>query len=162
MTRLAATAAVRCKLDELAEILSHRPADWLRPFLRIAYHEGEALATRLEAKLGPVRLAKRIVVHLGDPFTDDGSVVVPLRWEAAGYRALFPVFEGRFVLRPLSREFTEVAVEGAYDPPGGLLGDIVDRSVAHRAAERSVVNLLDNLRAAIESRATAEGRVAGA
>lgn len=161
MARLVATTRVHCRLDELAELLSHRPAGWLRPFLRIACHEGEALATRLEARLGPARLAKRVVVDLGPRVKQDGSIIVPLHWHADGYRALFPEFEGRFVLRPLGRNLSEVTLDGTYDPPGGVIGDLVDRLIAHRAAERFAVTLLENLRAAVEAR-EGEARAEGA
>ncbi|MBI4730449.1 MAG: SRPBCC family protein [Acidobacteria bacterium] len=155
MTELQESVRVGCPLGVVAEILAHRPGDWLRPFLRIASHEGDAVGTKLRATLGrapggPLAMRKAVLVTLGEPEISEESVVVPVRWEAAGYRALFPVFEGRFLLRPAGDGETEVALSGRYDPPGSVVGDVVDRLVARRAAEVSVRNLLENLRVAVE------------
>lgn len=159
MPRLRARAVVGCPVGDLAEVLAHRPGDWLKPFARIASHEGEQVGTRLRASLGSaprgsISVSKAVVVRLGEPERTDGAgaavVSVPVRWEAAGYRWLFPVFEGFFVLREVSPGCTEVTIEGSYDPPGGLVGDLADRTVARKAARASVRNLLANLGAAAE------------
>jgi hypothetical protein len=67
--------------------------------------------------LGPVR---RLV---------DGSIVVDVSWRSATLAPLFPVFGGRLLVRT-----DGLFLDGAYAPPFGEIGRLVDRVAFHQVA----------------------------
>ena len=70
--------------------------------------------------LGPVRLLA------------DGSVVVDVSWRSATLAPLFPVFGGRLLVRT-----DGLFLDGAYAPPFGEIGRLVDRVAFHQVAVRT-------------------------
>jgi hypothetical protein len=70
-------------------------------------------------------------------------VVLPLRWEASGAAGrLFPVLDANLVLTPSGESAATLALNGAYRPPLGSLGEVLDRAVLNRAAAATVRSLL--------------------
>ena len=76
---------------------------------------------------------KAVLVDLG-PVTElaDGSVVVEVAWRSATLAPLFPVFSGRLLIRT-----DGFFLEGAYAPPFGEFGRLVDRAALHQVAART-------------------------
>ncbi|HKN91919.1 MAG TPA: hypothetical protein VJ622_16765 [Acidimicrobiia bacterium] len=75
---------------------------------------------------------------------DDGTPVMPVWWEAAEQRWLFPTFDGGLEVRPVGNG-TELRLEGHYRPPLGAAGVLVNRAVLNRAATASLEAFLDRL-----------------
>jgi len=67
------------------------------------------------------------------------------RWSA------FPSFRGLATVRPQSPG-SILALEGSYEPPGGLSGQIFDRLIGRRLANGTMDHLLDRLRRYINDR----------
>jgi len=67
------------------------------------------------------------------------------RWSA------FPSFRGLATVRPQSPG-SILALEGSYEPPGGLAGQIFDRLIGGRLANSTMDHLLDRLRRYINDR----------
>ena len=65
--------------------------------------------------------------------------------------SIFPSFRGRATVRPQSRS-SILALEGSYEPPGGLAGRFFDRFIGERLANGTMDHLLDRLRRYIEDR----------
>lgn len=159
-TELLSLRVLPCPSSFVLELLTHRPEDWLRPFVRVASERGDVIGTRLRAPVAGssgstgIAVSKRVAMTLGQPErvcrADTELATIPVRWEALGYSVLFPVFAGAFIVRALTTDRTEVMLVGSYDPPAGRLGDLFDRIIAHRAAEACVDNLLTNIAAAVE------------
>jgi len=62
----------------------------------------------------------------------DGSAVQEITWRSATFAPLFPVFSGRLLVRA-----DGLFLEGAYAPPFGELGRLVDHAVLHQVAVRT-------------------------
>lgn len=62
----------------------------------------------------------------------DGSAALEISWRSATFAPLFPVFSGRLLVRT-----DGLFLEGAYAPPFGELGRLVDRAVLHQVAVRT-------------------------
>ncbi|MBA3877021.1 MAG: hypothetical protein C0498_08820 [Anaerolinea sp.] len=62
----------------------------------------------------------------------DGSAALEITWRSATFAPLFPVFSGRLLVRT-----DGLFLEGAYAPPFGELGRLVDRAVLHQVAVRT-------------------------
>jgi len=65
--------------------------------------------------------------------------------------SIFPSFRGRATVRPQSRS-SILALEGSYEPPGGLAGRFFDRFIGERLANGTMDHLLGRLRRYIKYR----------
>jgi len=69
----------------------------------------------------------------------DDTVVLPLRWEATGAAGrLFPVLDADLVLTGDGGERSTLALTGAYRPPLGGVGAVLDRALLNRAAAATI------------------------
>lgn len=62
----------------------------------------------------------------------DGSAELEIIWRSATLAPLFPVFDGRLLVRA-----DGLFLEGAYAPPLGELGRLVDRAILNQVATRT-------------------------
>jgi hypothetical protein len=87
-------------------------------------------------------LHQEVVVDVGAARAIDASVVLPVRWHAAGRERLFPTFAGDLVVTgedPGSR----LVLRGTYAVPLGLLGRFGDGVAGRRLTHRSLSSFLE-------------------
>ena len=96
---------------------------------------------------GPLLGASKLVrVQLLEPVLRDDTVVLPLRWEATGAAGrLFPVLDADLVLTGDGGERSTLALTGAYRPPLGGVGAVLDRALLNRAAAATIRSLLSQI-----------------
>lgn len=81
----------------------------------------------------------------------------PFRWEcgldltASNKAGIFPKFHGAISITPSTNGTSELWLQGAYDPPMGPAGAILDATVLHGAALHSLQVFLDWLAQEIRS-----------
>ncbi|MGZ6557109.1 MAG: hypothetical protein ACXVEY_09730 [Actinomycetota bacterium] len=167
LTKVEERVAIARPADEVYQLLTHEEPEWLLPFLRIAAHNGEQAGFELRARLraqaklrseGP----KTMVISLGNASVDvdAGVVEIPFHWEAAGYKSIFPLLDGRLLVKAIG-EHTELVLQGEYRTPPPVSGDLDDTLVAHHAAQVAVRDLLSNLRTAMEDESSRKDLVEG-
>jgi hypothetical protein len=147
------TMRIDSPFEDVAELLSARPADWIVPFLRIAAHAGEAAAGRSVRLTSPPG-SRRLTVELLDPTLspDEEELVVPLRWRTDGFRWVPPSYAGRIVVRRVSSRACEMLFEGSYALPGSAR-DRADADAAAVATEAALATFLRSFRVAVEEQA---------
>jgi hypothetical protein len=119
---------------------------WLSSPSEQAYAEGLAGLIRVGQSGAVLDASKLVRVQLLEPVPRDDTVVLPLRWEASGAAGrLFPVLDANLVLTPSGEDAATLALTGAYRPPLGSLGEVLDRAVLNRAAAATVRSLLARL-----------------
>lgn len=79
-----------------------------------------------------------------------GHDAMQIAWRAQG--RLFPDFHGALRLRIASVETTLLTLEGAYQPPFGPAGRVVDALVGRRIARATMGELLGRIAAELEAR----------
>lgn len=94
-----------------------------------------------------------------------GQVAVPIeasienrpgRWEcgihiaAAKSERFFPTFDGTLSVTPDGRNQAELWLQGAYEPPGGVLGKGLDVTLMRGVAEKSLQEFLSWLAGEVE------------
>lgn len=128
----------------IEEIRSH-----LDEWAGVAYREGEDLL----ATVGPTQggYAKRVRLQIGLAEIRRAGVVYPITWTAAGATGLFPKLSADLVLSHVGREKTKLFLQGNYEPPLGLVGRAVDRTVLRNVAESTVQDWVDRVAAAVSS-----------
>jgi hypothetical protein len=119
--------------------------EWLAPLATAAAGEGEALRLRIGPLEALPMLSKTVSVRVGQPIARGEITVVPLTWEATNTPGLFPVLSADLEVAALGDEFTQLTLQGRYDPPLGSLGQRIDRLLMHRIAEASVRSFLSHL-----------------
>src|SRR5579859_6027803 len=120
--------------------------DWLDSVSRDAYAEGLSGQVRV-GPFGPVPgMSKLVEVRLLDPVPHDDTVVVALRWEAAGRMSrLFPVLDANLTLSEAGDGEAVLRFAGVYRPPLAGAGEELDQLVLHRVADATVRSLLTRL-----------------
>jgi hypothetical protein len=106
------------------------------------------------ARVGPIGpvpgMSKLVRVRFREPVQHDASLVLTLRWEATGVSgALFPVLDADIVFVPDGDQATLIGLSGAYRPPGGTVGEGLDRAILHRVATATIRSLLAQITDAI-------------
>ena len=121
-----------------------------------AYREGEEIRARLKIGGGDRRIGKTVTLHPGEPSRGPVETSIPIIWEATGTPGLFPRMEGELVVADLGEGLTQVALRGSYEPPLGVVGRALDRTLFHRVAEASVKQFLDRIALALARGANGE------
>lgn len=114
---------------------------WLAPLAVAAGAEGDELLLRL-GPAGVRRVGPDIRIRLGDPVERDGAVSLPMRWEAATLRSLFPVLDGDLEVVPLDTDWCRVVLNASYRVPLDVVGQLLDHALMHRVAESTVRSFL--------------------
>ena len=148
MGLLAEQILIECPPARLEELFSHRPVTWMKPLLRLAGDEGEALGLALFTPPVDSRSRRRYghAVNVHDGQRVAGNLRVGLHWHTTDYRLLFSEFDGALEVRALG-DNSIVSIEGRFARP--LAGAAPDMA-ARRAAESAVRSLLGHLRSAVE------------
>ena len=109
-----------------------------------------------------IEISKAVTVRFS-PATEDGSAdhMTAISWEPEG-RGPFPQFNGCIGLQPDQLpEHCQLVLDGEYDPPLGIAGDVFDAIVGKHIARMTIRNLLDEIAISMEmSYASSEQPVA--
>ena len=96
------------------------------------------------ARMGVGFLSKKVSVRAGVPLREPGRLVVPIRVMALGAEGLFPQLDADLEVRPAAGG-TTVRLAGAYRPPFGQAGEVIDKLVLRSLALVTIRNFLEQL-----------------
>ncbi len=122
---------------------------WLTSHVEAASKETEATRVRVGPG-GPAWFGKIVAVHLGQPGETDGTLVIPLTWEATGPTGLFPRFRGELRLSAVDPERSELELSGRYRPPLGRAGQVLDEKLLAHVASSTVRSFLRRVARTLE------------
>jgi hypothetical protein len=142
--------------EEVEPRLLERPGSWLPGLARDAEDRGE----RLLAEVGfPVdqehRIAKEVLIELGQPYRIPSKTLLPMTWKATGAQGLFPALDADLEVAALGPNRTQLSISARYRPPLGAVGRALDRALLHRVAEATVKDFVDRVGEALRSGAPA-------
>ncbi len=119
---------------------------------RGATDRADALAANLRVDLGGLEVGAAVTIEIVDvqerPHGPLGAVtttVVELRWKATRAAAIFPSMEAELSIYPLSKDETQLDLQGVYRPPLGPIGGALDALVGHRIADASVHRFVSDI-----------------
>ena len=100
---------------------------------------------------GEIRgLSKLVRVRFAEPIRRDGSLTVPLRWDAAGPAGeLFPVLDADLTLADEGDGRTRLRLNGSYRPPFGRTGAALDQIAMRRVAMATIRSLAELIAEAV-------------
>jgi hypothetical protein len=138
---VAAQAPVACAIEVARELLIDDPSGVFAPRTHPDV-ERRTFPTTLRMKSASgVTTMQQVTVALGIPETPGGNRF-PISWSPTAHRRALPSFRGHLDLDPDGDLACVVRVKGAYVPPFGAAGALVDAVAMHRYAERSVEDLV--------------------
>jgi|HubBroStandDraft_2_1064218.scaffolds.fasta_scaffold56433_1 hypothetical protein len=136
--------------EEVRNVLRSRPLEILQRATMSAAARGKALMSHLSVEIGKVEVGVDVRTCLHGIREDEGAAGltpvtrVDIGWEAAGAPTLFPVMRAQLSVWPLTSTETQLELEGAYAPPLGLVGKVIDAAIGHRVAEAAVHRFLED------------------
>jgi hypothetical protein len=129
-------------LGDATDVLRYGADRLVAPDLAAPWAAGEGLSTVAVDLPGGLRLTRDVRIGFGPIFEEeDGSVAVPVWWEAEDHPQLFPSFDGAFEVRhgPLG---SELCLVGSYQPPLGSVGRFADGVIGHQVVMASLEAVL--------------------
>jgi hypothetical protein len=134
--------------ERVTDALTRHPGTWVPGLAEQANLVGDTLLA--DVGFGDqVRIARRVLLELGDPIQTSTTTVIPLRWSATGSAGLFPSLDADLEIAPLGPARTQLAMSARYVPPMGAVGRAIDRAVLFRVAEATLKDFLDRVGDAI-------------
>lgn len=139
-----------------ASIPVRAPAGFALAFLNtyvrdLAVRDGEStLPMRYTVtQLAGLTLERDVIVRVEYVMKPDGDAELNVCWEADAN--LFPSFRGTMRGKATGSERCELTLDGTYDAPGGVAGQLFDAVIGVRIAQGTLEQLLATFRDAIES-----------
>jgi hypothetical protein len=130
VARVSREAKLGVSLESAVKVLSDRPFELLGGELAMFTSQVFGLAVGAQVRVVP-----------GDLVTVDQPLelaVLPFRLEAERGPGWFPVLDAELEVISTADCGIDVAMEGEYHPPGGVLGAVVDRAGLHRLADDAI------------------------
>lgn len=130
------------------DVLLSDPLATFRSATHAASDRAETVAAALRVNVGGLEVGKELRITVGEAIESraevgrQASTRIPIEWEAADRPGLFPLMKGELSLYPITDTETQLDFAGAYEPPMGAVGGIVDSVVGHRIADASVHRFL--------------------
>jgi hypothetical protein len=125
-------------------MLTHLRLDGLEEVSEGAFGEGRELLMQA----GIAGVSKNVLVQVLAAYLVDDTLVIPLRWVAAGPSgALFPQLDANLEISAVSAAESVLRLAGAYRPPLGGVGAGLDRLLLHRVANATARRLVRELAA---------------
>jgi hypothetical protein len=103
----------------------------------------------LHVRVGRIDIEKDVAITITgvqhDSAYDRPATKVFLEWQAATNPRMFPSMEAALLIFALSATETQLELRGAYEPPMGKLGEVLDAAAGHRLAEASVLRFIQEV-----------------
>ncbi len=106
--------------EQVEPALLESPSSWLPALADSAVERAEPLLAEVGVGSNGLRVAKRVVVRLGQPVKFPSKLSLPMTWEPGGW--LLPTLNAELEVASLGRARTQLAISGRYDPPLGTVG----------------------------------------
>lgn len=104
----------------------------------------------LRAKLGPITVTQEVAIEVVEiraatSPTNQPATELVLEWKAMRQSGLFPTMRATLSVYPLSATETQLDLAGTYDPPLGMLGDVIDAISMHKVAQSSITGFIQEV-----------------
>jgi hypothetical protein len=106
---------------------------------------------RLYLQVAGFEVSRPLRLELGAVTVRSEEARMRVRWEAEAQPNLFPTMRGELVAVPAGGEETRLYLSGAYRPPWGVFGHLIDRLVGFRIARATMSYFLDDLARQLEA-----------
>lgn len=132
-------------LATVEEALLRDPEQWLPGLAVRAEERGQDLLVEVGFGSPGRRVARSVLIEVGEPMRFPSRTVLPMTWKAASKESLFPTLEADLEVGVLGPNRTQLSVSARYKPPLGAVGRAIDKTLLHRVAEASIKDFVDRV-----------------
>jgi len=138
---------VNRRYDNVRDTLLADPLGVFKQATVASTRSGQSAGGELHGQVGPLDVGAEIEVDvLGFEETRSpsgrGVSKIGIAWKAAHRPGLFPTMRAELLVYPLTPTETQLELAGTYDPPFGVIGDMIDAAGMARLAEETVTNFI--------------------
>lgn len=114
---------------------------------------GDELLARVGLRIANIPIYRHVRLEIGEPETmTEGRVgVLAVYWRPSGGAPLLPNMRGDIRLEAIGANRTQMSLNARYRPPGGALGEVVDRVLMYRLADATVQDFVVRLAPQIDN-----------
>jgi hypothetical protein len=106
-------------------------------------------AATLHVRFGGIDIGTDVEIQIANIEHDDTyarpTTRLTLDWQAAHNPRMFPAMHATLLIFGLSATETQLEFQGAYQPPLGKLGEVIDAAAGHRVAEASMTRFIQEV-----------------
>lgn len=130
--------------EAVREKLSAEALEVFRNATKVAALRAKSVASELHVNFAGIEVGTDISISVKAVEDQPKSVSSPamtkiqLEWESANLPRLFPFMRAELSVYPLTATETQLDLSGHYEPPFGVVGNVIDSVLGHRIAEASV------------------------
>jgi hypothetical protein len=106
---------------------------------------------RLYLRVARFDVSRSLRLELGVLTLKQREARMPVYWEAETRPNFFPTMRGELMAVPVGEEETRLSLSGAYRPPLGIFGRVLDRLVGFRVAQLTMRWFLEDLARYLEA-----------
>jgi hypothetical protein len=130
--------------DRVRKALSEDAPLVFQAATKAAAARAESVASELRVNIAGIEVGTDIAISVKVREERARKIASPpvtrlqLEWQAAQSPRLFPLMKAHLSIYPLTATETQLDFDGLYEPPLGVLGNVLNTLVGHRLAEASV------------------------
>jgi hypothetical protein len=137
--------------EEVRALIQSRAGDLFQHATNTASKRAQELVARLSASMGVIEVGVDVRIDVAKEAGDEGAGGLPpvtrlaVRWKGAKRASLFPSMSAQLSISPMAFTETRVEFEGTYEPPLGVIGDLLDAAAGHQVAEATVHRFVNDV-----------------
>lgn len=137
--------------DAVRKKLSAEALEVFRNATKVAALRAKSVASELHVNFAGIEVGTDISIAVksveDEPKTISSppKTMIQLEWEAAKMPRLFPFMRAELLVYPLTATETQLDLSGNYEPPFGVVGNVIDSVLGHRIAEASVHQFIKDI-----------------
>jgi hypothetical protein len=130
--------------ESVRQKLSAEALEVFRSATKVAALRAKSVASELHVNFAGIEVGTDISIAIKSIENEPKTVSSPpmtkikLEWESASMPRLFPFMRAKLSVYPLTATETQLDLSGNYEPPFGVVGNVIDSVLGHRIAEAAV------------------------
>jgi hypothetical protein len=116
-----------------------------------ATNTASELVARLRSSVSGLEIGVDVRIDVAKEREEEGIAGLPpvthlaIGWKASQHAALFPSMSAHLSISPMAFAETRVEFDGTYQPPLGVVGDLVNAAIGHQVAEATVHRFVNDV-----------------
>ena len=137
--------------DAVRRKLSAEALEVFRSATKVAALRAKSVASELHVNFAGIEVGTDISISIKSVEDEPKTISSPpmtkiqLEWEAANMPRLFPFMRAELSVYPLTATETQLDLSGNYEPPFGVVGNVIDSILGRRIAEASVHQFIKDI-----------------
>ena len=137
--------------EKVRRKLSAEALEVFRNATKVAAVRAKSVASELHVNFAGIEVGTDISITIKSvedapkSFSSPPATRIKLEWEAASRPRLFPFMRAELSVYPLTATETQLDLSGQYEPPFGVVGNVIDSVLGHRIAEAAVHQFINDI-----------------